>query len=141
MTADPIASATLARLYLTQGHGARARAILEEVLARDPLDGDALALRERLHPRPRLSATVEDDALLLRWQGLEHPQRVHLVVCAFGGDGPLPTQRITSRPCPGAFGRHRLPLPWARGVLVASLGHVDDRGFAPQVVAEPLGWG
>jgi hypothetical protein len=34
-----------------------------------------------------------------------------------------------------------LPCPWPRGVLVAALGCVDDGGFAPQVVAEPLGWG
>lgn len=65
--ADPIASATLARLYLTQGHASRAQAILAEVIERDPYDGDALALRSRLHPRPpRLSATVEDEMLSLR---------------------------------------------------------------------------
>ena len=140
MTTDPIASATLARLYLTQGHAARARAILDEVLARDPLDGDALALRDRLRPRPRLSATVDGDALLLRWQGVSAPGRVHVVLASIGG-GPTPALHVTSRPCAGAFGRHRLPLPWPRGVLVASLGRVDDRGYAPQVVAEPLGWG
>ena len=140
-TADPIASATLARLYLTPGHGARARAILDEVLARDPYDGDALALRARLTIRPRLSAAVEDDALTLRWQGVTSPDDVHLVVCVLGGDARIPRRWITSRPCTSAFGRHHLPLPWARGVLVAALGRVDARGFAPQVVAEPLGWG
>lgn len=139
---DPIASATLARLYLEQGHGNRAHAILGEVLARSPLDGDALALRARLSaPRPRLSAAVEDDALVLRWQAVTEPGRVHLVVCLWGGGGRWPRQWVTSRACTSAFGRHRLPLPFARGVLVASLGWVDARGYAPQVVAEPLGWG
>lgn len=137
---DPIASATLARLYLTQGHGSRARAILEEVLARDPHDGDALALRARLRPRPRLAATI-DDGLALRWQGVSAPERLHLVVLLLGEHDGAVQSLVTSRPCTGTFGRHRLPLPWARGVLVASLGRVDERGYAPQVVAEPLGWG
>jgi hypothetical protein len=139
---DPIASATLARLYMAQGHWVRARAILDEVLARTPLDGDALALLARLRPaRPRLAATIEDDALCLRWQGVTDPGRCHVVVAMWGGDGVPPRQRVTSRPCTGAFGRHHLPRPWPRGVLVASLGRVDDRGFSPQAVAEPLGWG
>ena len=47
----------------------------------------------------------------------------------------------TSRRCTGAFGRHQIPTPYARGVLVASLGRVDRQGFAPACVAEPLGWG
>jgi len=143
---DPIASATLARLYMAQGHWVRARAILDEVLAQAPFDGDALALRARMLPgRPRLTAAVEDDALCLRWQGVTEPGRHHVVVSMWGGDDTpsrlAPVQVVSSRPCTGAFGRHCLPRPWPRGILVASLGRVDDRGFAPQVVAEPLGWG
>lgn len=141
-TPDPIASATLARLYLSQGHGARARAILDEVLERTPFDGDALALRSRLRlTRPRLSATLEDEMLCLRWQSVSEPGRVYLVIAAWGDDPRSPAQWMTSRPCTGAFGRHQLPRPWPRGVLVASLGRVDAQGFAPQVVAKPLGWG
>ncbi len=140
---DPIASATLARLYMAQGHWVRARAILDEVLARTPFDGDALALRSRLQPaRPRLAATVEDEALCLRWQGVSAPDQCHVVVAMWGGDGMPPRSLVTSRPCTGAFGRHHLPRPWPRGVLVAAVGRVvADGGFTPQVVAEPLGWG
>lgn len=143
---DPIASATLARLYMAQGHWVRARAILDEVLARAPFDGDALALRARFEPpRPRLTATIEDEALCLRWQGVTDPGRRHVVISMWGGDDtpslPCPLQVVTSRPCTGAFGRHHLPRPWRRGILVASLGRLDDRGWAPEVVAEPLGWG
>jgi hypothetical protein len=141
---DPIASATLARLYMAQGHWVRARAILAEALARAPFDGDALALRSRLQPaRPRLSATVEGQRLCLRWQGITGPDHCHLVLSLWeGGDGRrFPRQCVTSRPCTSAFGRHQLAHPWARGVLVASLGRVDARGYTPQVVAEPLGWG
>ncbi|MCX4245387.1 tetratricopeptide repeat protein [Paraliomyxa miuraensis] len=146
---DPIASATLARLYMTQGHWVRARAILDEVLAHAPFDGDALALRARFEPaRPRLTATVEDAALCLRWQGVTDPGRVHVVVSLWGGHdaaspavGAHPLQTVTSRPCTGAFGRHLLPQPWPRGFLVATLGTVADHGFAPLAVSEPLGWG
>lgn len=139
---DPIASATLARLYMSQGHWVRARTILDEVLARTPFDGDALALRARLLPgRPRLSASIEDDGLSLRWQGVTAPERHHVVVALWGGDGVPPRQHVTSRPCTGSFGRHHLPLPWPRGVLVATLASIDGGGFAPTAVAEPLGWG
>lgn len=83
---DPIASATLARLYMSQGHWVRARAILDEVLTRAPFDGDALALRARFEPpRPRLGASLEDDALCLRWQGVTDPGRYHVVVSMWGG--------------------------------------------------------
>jgi hypothetical protein len=139
---DPIASATLARLYMAQGHWSRARAILDEVLARTPFDGDALALIARLRPgRPRLAATAEDEGLCLRWQGVLEPERHHVVVSMWGGEGVPPRQWVTSRPCTGAFGRHHLPRPWPRGVLVAVLGCVEDGGFSPRVVAEPFGWG
>lgn len=139
---DPIASATLARLYLKQGHTTRALAILDEVLGRAPFDGDALALRGRLVPgRPRLSATVKDGVLSVRWQGLRAPERYALVVCLWGGDAVVPRPWVTSRPCTGAFGQHRFSFPWSTGVLIASIGRVEKAGFAPQVVAEPLGWG
>lgn len=142
MPSDPIASATLARLYMSQGHWVRARAILEEVLTRAPLDGDALALRSRFEPpRPRLSASLDGDRLDLRWQGVTDPRRCHVVLCMWGGEGPARGPQVTSRRCAGAFGRHQLPQPWARGVLVASLGRVDPEGWAPLTVAEPLGWG
>lgn len=139
---DPIASATLARLYMAQGHWVRARAILDEVLTRTPFDGDALALLARLRPaRPRLVAAIEDEGIGLRWQGVTEPERHHVVIAMWGGDGVPPHRCVTSRPCTGAFGRHHLPCPWPRGMLVAALGRVDHGGFAPQAVAEPLGWG
>lgn len=139
---DPIASATLARLYMTQGHWVRARSILDDVLTRAPFDGDALALRSRFEPpRPRLAATLEDGQLSLRWQGVTDPHGCHLVLCMLGGRGPVPRPRVTSRPCTGAFGRHLMPTPWARGVLVSSLGRIDRLGYAPLAVAEPMSWG
>ena len=45
---DPLASPTLAHLYVEQGHYTKAKAVLDTVIADDPCQGQALALRERL---------------------------------------------------------------------------------------------
>jgi hypothetical protein len=48
-----LASATLAQLYLEQGHTERALAICRELLERDPTNGHALLLERRMQPRAR----------------------------------------------------------------------------------------
>lgn len=50
-----LASATLASLYLEQGHTERALAICHELLERDPCNGHALLLERRMRPQPRAS--------------------------------------------------------------------------------------
>jgi hypothetical protein len=50
-----LASATLAQLYLEQGHTERALAICRELLERDPCNGHALALERRMRVPPRAS--------------------------------------------------------------------------------------
>jgi hypothetical protein len=50
-----LASATLAQLYLEQGHTERALAICRELLERDPCNGHALLLERRMRPQPRAS--------------------------------------------------------------------------------------
>jgi hypothetical protein len=50
-----LASATLAQLYLEQGHTDRALAICHELLERDPFNGHALLLERRMQPQPRAS--------------------------------------------------------------------------------------
>jgi hypothetical protein len=50
-----LASATLAQLYLEQGHTERALAICRELLERDPCNGHALLLARRMRPQPRAS--------------------------------------------------------------------------------------
>lgn len=65
----PVATLTLAEIYLAQGHTDRARAVLAEVLANEPDHAAALALRERMErrgephrvPTPaRIAPEVED---------------------------------------------------------------------------------
>jgi hypothetical protein len=48
-----LASATLAQLYLEQGHTERALAICRELLERDPCNGHALVLERRMRVRPQ----------------------------------------------------------------------------------------
>jgi hypothetical protein len=50
-----LASATLAQLYLEQGHTERALAICRELLERDPCNGHALMLERRMRAQPRAS--------------------------------------------------------------------------------------
>lgn len=50
-----LASATLAQLYLEQGHTERAMAICRELLERDPCNGHALLLERRMRVQPRAS--------------------------------------------------------------------------------------
>jgi hypothetical protein len=53
-----LASATLAQLYLEQGHTERALAICRELLERDPCNGHALVLERRMRVQPRASLDV-----------------------------------------------------------------------------------
>lgn len=53
-----LASATLAQLYLEQGHAERALAICRELLERDPTNGHALLLERRMRPPPRASLSA-----------------------------------------------------------------------------------
>jgi hypothetical protein len=54
---EGLASATLAQLYLEQGHTERALAICRELLERDPTNGHAILLERRMRTPPR--ATLE----------------------------------------------------------------------------------
>jgi hypothetical protein len=47
----PVATVTLAEIYIAQGHPERALAVIEEVLEGEPDHGAALALREKLRER------------------------------------------------------------------------------------------
>jgi hypothetical protein len=56
---DPLASPTLAQLYLAQGLHARAGAVLHQLRERGPEDGAVLALLRRLHIRAGAVLSVD----------------------------------------------------------------------------------
>lgn len=137
--ADPLASATLAALYVSQGHRTRAERVLDEVLQRDPFDGHALHLRDRLRVPSRavLSIAVDELEMQLQWQGA--PPGMHAVVLVVSVSGTM-RRRVTSRPCNDAFGRWTLRHPWPRGTAIACLGRVTDEGFVTVATARPVSW-
>lgn len=155
---DALSSPTLALLYLAQGHPARAQATLDEVLADDPHNGMALALRERLElgPVPVVHAALEPgegvgDALVLSWSMPDlHPQlgsRLELVLAFARADGAA-ALRYTSRTCAGPRGRERIPAPlWPGSLALALVAHVRSGKSTPAseklrflAVAPPLTW-
>jgi hypothetical protein len=158
---DPIASSTLAHLYVAQGHHRRARAMLSEVVTADPTDGHALVLLRRLSAvgEGTLRGEDEGDVVRWRWQRISTPmsvasgsgerlqglQGLHLVVVCCADVGPQTRLRVTSTPCRQPMGQWAWPKPVPQGTVVASIGRVagrgSDLGFVPLLVSEPIGWG
>ena len=59
-TVDPLASPTLAQLYLAQGHLGKARRVLRTLLQREPHHGQALALLDRLQLHATASLQIDE---------------------------------------------------------------------------------
>ncbi len=152
---EQIASPTLALLYLAQGHRAHARATLDEVLETEPENGYALALHDRMQPRPRAQLSARFVAssaagidigageLELSWSipaALVPAEHRQYVVVAFATRGRN-SLRYTSIPCLDKTATQRVPAPLgpasAAIVLVASKPRAPLRLLA---VAEPLSW-
>jgi len=140
---DLIASPTLARLYMSQGHWSRARGMLESLVERDRYAGDALALLNRLGPQAgRLTVARDKEGLRLRWHAVATDPVVYLVaVTTFGTNATQPRVGVTSVCCDAPFGELRFGLPSAHGTVAASIGRVvSGRGYVPLVVASALTW-
>jgi hypothetical protein len=140
MTArDPIASPTLAQLYIAQGHLRKARSVVAEVLERDPLDGHALHLASRLSAvvEAQLTASVDAGEITLRWQRIPVVPQTHVVLVCFAGG----VARVGSIPCTSSTGRWAAPRPAAPGSAAACIGRVvAGRGFVAVTVARPVSW-
>lgn len=122
---EPIASPTLALLYLAQGHRSRARATLREVLAAEPTNGYALVLQQRMQTRPQArvearfvasSATGIDlgvGELELDWtipaELAPSDHRLDVVVAFATRDRA--SLRFTSVACSELAGCERMPAP------------------------------
>jgi hypothetical protein len=152
---EGLASPTLAQLYLAQGHPGRARTTLDEVLADDPHNGMALALRERLrlHPHAEVHARFEPGSGFggeielswsvperFPWPAAEFEPRLELIFAiARLRDGSA--LRFSSRICPGPRGTERIGAPLGpASAALALVAHQRGGGLRFLAVAEPLSW-
>ena len=141
---DPIASPTLALLYLAQGHFGRARAIVEQLLARDPTDGQALVLARRLAARgsAQVECEIRDEQVAFNWRGVETTPDTHVVWVLTGFERGVPRMRVSSRRCDRSFGALERPVPWPRGAVSCCIARVDpEHGFVPLAVGPACTWG
>jgi hypothetical protein len=152
---EPIASATLALLYLAQGHRSRARATLDEVLEREPDNGYALALaaRMRSRPSPTLSARfvassaagidIGAGELELSWtipRELDLPgQRLYVVVGV--AIRARPSLHYSSVPCLDRVATQRIPAPLGpASAAVALVASKPGAAIEILALAEPPSW-
>lgn len=139
---DPLASPTLALLYIMQGHRTHAREVVEEVLGRDPRDGHALALRDRLraHSEAILSCTDAGDALLVTWQRAPAGRDLHVLISVFVETGTGLQTFVTSTRCTSAVGSWRVSRPARPGSACACVGRLGEDGLEILTVARPVSW-
>lgn len=139
---DPIASTTIARLYLAQGHRRKAARMLEALIDRNPADGGALHLRERLEATtvPTVTAAVDDEHLEVTWESVRAEPQRHVVIVSFLGDGALPRTVVTSVACEDAAGACTFARPREPGSASICVGFVGPSGFVAEAVTSPLVW-
>ncbi len=139
---DPIASTTIARLYLAQGHRRKAARMLETLLERDPSDGAALHLRDRLDrtEMPTLTAAVDETHLEVTWEGVREDPRRHVVVVSYLGNATLPRIQVTSVACEEALGECTFARPREPGSAAVCIGFMSPGGFVAEAVTSPLVW-
>jgi len=141
---DPLASPTLAQLYLGQGRLDRAREVLEALLRDDPYAGAALALHRRLATRERGTLTVRGGAqgLVVRYELAEIPRdsvdaAVHVVLTIYELTPSGNTvQRVTSKSAGTASGELVFDAPAGPASATACLarlvaGRVSILAVAP----------
>lgn len=139
---DPLATPTLARLYLAQGHFDRARAVLDACLRRDPADGHALALVRRLQARcdAALNLAIVGDRVTAQWTAVPDIARCHVVLVACTQTGATAATWVTSSRPRAAFGTWECALPFARGTVSACVCGTDAGGWFVRAVARPVSW-
>ncbi|MBV1860734.1 MAG: hypothetical protein KUG77_20130 [Nannocystaceae bacterium] len=139
---DPIASTTIARLYLAQGHRRKAGRMLDALINSNPADGSALHLRERLDrtEMPTLTAAVDDTHLEITWEGVREAPRRHVVVVSYLGAATLPRIQATSVACEEAAGECTFARPKEPGSAAVCIGFIGPGGFVAEAVTSPLVW-
>jgi hypothetical protein len=141
--ADPIASPTLALLYLSQGHLGTARTIVGQLLERDPFDGQALVLARRLAARgsAHIECTVHDEHLALQWQGVVVGPDTHVIWVLTTPDPATPRVLVSSTRCDQGFGSIERPRPSPHGSVSCCIARIDPSdGFVPLAVGAACSW-
>ena len=104
---DLLASATLVKLYVEQGHLGRAREVVKALLQRDPHHGHARAWEERLRVRTHAVVNCRLDAegvVAARWQRVPGARRARLEVHVFeAGETEATVHRTTCERPGGTF--------------------------------------
>jgi hypothetical protein len=129
---DPLATGTLANLYLAQGHTERALDIAAQRLRDDPLDGAALAIRARVSAVRTATLELESipGAVVVRWAvstGAPPPAELHLVLATVRA-ARRPSPHFSSLRCAGPRGEAEVALnpgPASGAVALATLD--EDR--------------
>jgi hypothetical protein len=150
-----LATVTLARLYMQQGHLDRARGMIQQILARAPESGPARVLARRLAIRQAIELELElaeDDTAIIRWRGApcdpsalldrlgRTDARLYIVLLAFGR-GPGRPAYVTSRRCARPRGELIVPCGPRPGSVVACLSAaVPGHPPRPLTVATPMTW-
>lgn len=140
---DPLASPTLAQLYLGQGKLDRAREVLDELLEDDPYAGAALALRHRLAHRERgaLSIAGGVDGLRVRVELSGDDLAAHVVLTTFELiEGGHTRQRVTSKPVGARRGEVVFDAPRGPASATACAATLDDGRVVVLAVAATHSW-
>lgn len=148
--APTLASATLAQLYMQQGHLEQARRVAARVLAGDPFHGHALALAARLatRSRARLYAAFQPGrGVVVRWHDAPEAPGLHLIAATFH---PVPALAgrtsvdLTSIRCQAAAGEHTFPVAGGTRPAPASvslcLARLGPRGLQILATHEAISW-
>lgn len=140
---DPLASPTLAQLYLGQGKLERAQQVLERLLEDDPYAGAALALHRRLSARNLGEIALKGgvDGVRLRFELGDGPVGVHAVLTTFElVERGVTRQRVTSRPIDGRSGEFVFDAPRGPASASACLAQLVDGRVAVLAVAATHSW-
>lgn len=134
-----VASSTLIRLYLAQGHVDKARALARRWSEQNPQDGQALALLTRCQQdlSCTLHSRVHDGSLFLRWELKVAPadQGAFVHIHLFDASASRAAPELRRIRCDKLKDKRAIPLNLTQGACVAYLGQDDLTGRRPRILA------
>lgn len=101
---EPMATVTLAEIYVAQGHAAKAKKILDEVLQREPDHAAARALLEKLGERPVTATAASAVAPVSSAPTAAAAEAAQLPVAAAAVSPPRPRPMLDEVPLPSSYG-------------------------------------